>query len=67
MALEPGIEYPKEIKSFVTGDVPLEQMGTGDIETILYMQAVSNRTPDDVVLIYTMVMGFLQANMGEPI
>lgn len=59
MQLEAGVEYPERIVSLVNGDIPITQMKTSDIETILYTQLVNNRTSNDIVFVYYSGHGFI--------
>jgi hypothetical protein len=65
MHLREGEEYPERIKRLVNGEIPIAEMETEDIETIIYTQGVNNRTSDDVVLVYYSGHGFFAGKHGK--
>ena len=52
LQLGEGQEQPERILSLSNGQMPVSEMRTEDIETILYTQIVKDRTKEDIVLVY---------------
>jgi len=59
LQLGEGQEQPERILSLSNGQMPVSEMRTEDIETILYTQIVKDRTKDDIVLVYYSGHGFV--------
>ena len=50
--------YTPRLHSLVHGEIPPSELGTSDIETILYTQVVKDRTDQDIVIVYYSGHGF---------